>query len=86
MDMDTKCSEALKAAKRLIASVFILTHYNPELPPKLAGDVSAYGLGAVLSHVFPDGEQMICGICLMNVSTFREKLFTNQERDSLSDL
>ena len=47
MDMDTKCSEALTAAKRLIASVSILTHYNPELPLKLAGDVSTYGLGAV---------------------------------------
>ena len=46
MDMDTKCSEALTAAKRLIALVSILTHYNPEIPHNLAGGVSTYGLGA----------------------------------------
>ena len=35
----------------------ILMHYNPSLPVTLAGDVSNYGIGAVISHVTPEGHQ-----------------------------
>lgn len=34
-----------------------LVHYNPSLPLKLAADTSAYGVGAVVSHVMPNGEE-----------------------------
>ena len=32
-----------------------LVHYNPSLPLTLATDASPYGVGAVLSNLFPDG-------------------------------
>ena len=35
----------------------ILVHYNPDLPIRLAGDASSYGIGAVLSHVLADGTE-----------------------------
>ena len=35
----------------------MLTHYDPGVPLKLAGDASSDGLGAVLSHVFPQGTE-----------------------------
>jgi len=35
----------------------VLTHYNAELPLCLACDASPYMVGAVLSHVMPDGEE-----------------------------
>lgn len=35
----------------------VLTHYDPNLPVTLACDASSYGLGCVLSHIMPNGEE-----------------------------
>ena len=32
-------------------------HYNPDLPIRMAGDASAYRIGAVIAHVLPDGTE-----------------------------
>ena len=52
-----KCSQVFQATKTLLVSAPVLAHYNPELPIKMAGDVSAYGVGAVILHVFSDGTE-----------------------------
>ena len=49
--------KAVDTVKEMITSDTVLTHYNPELPVKLACDSSAYGLGAVISHVMENGEE-----------------------------
>ena len=35
-----------------MSSAQVLAHYDPELPIKLDCDASAYGVGAVLTHMY----------------------------------
>ena len=48
---------AFQMAKQKITSPNVLVHYDPSLPLCLAGDASAYGIGAVISHIMPDGKE-----------------------------
>jgi hypothetical protein len=41
----------------VLTSSEVLTHFNPSLQLQLACDASPYGVGAVLSHVLPSGEE-----------------------------
>ena len=52
-----QCEQAFTEAKRMITSEQVLTHYDPALPVRLACDASSTGIGAVLSHVMPDGSE-----------------------------
>ncbi|XP_040275489.1 uncharacterized protein K02A2.6-like [Bufo bufo] len=52
-----KCEEAFRLSKELILSSRVLVHYDLKKPVILACDASPYGLGAVLSHVMPDGTE-----------------------------
>lgn len=53
----TQCAEDFKAAKNGLTSSQVLVHYDPSLPLKQAADASAYGIGAVISHVYQDGSE-----------------------------
>ena len=47
------CAQAFELAKKKLVSA----DCDATLPLKLAGDASAYGVGAVISHVMPDGAE-----------------------------
>ena len=49
--------KAFEKVKTLITAETVLTHYDPDLPVRLACDSSAYGLGAVISRVMENGEE-----------------------------
>ena len=44
-------------AKNQLTPAKVLAHYNPSLPLQLAADVSAYRIGVVISHAYPDGTE-----------------------------
>nr|XP_029719642.1 uncharacterized protein K02A2.6-like [Aedes albopictus] len=52
-----QCQAAFDSVKQEMQSDRFLVHYNPSLPLVLATDASPYGVGAVLSHVYPDGSE-----------------------------
>ncbi|GFX04294.1 uncharacterized protein K02A2.6 [Trichonephila clavipes] len=52
-----ECEKAFKALKQEIASDRILCHYDPKLPLVLQTDASPVGIGAVLSHIMPNGSE-----------------------------
>jgi len=53
------CERAFNNAKQAFASDEILVSFNPNLPVVLATDASPYGVGAVLSHVYPNGTERV---------------------------
>ena len=56
---DQKCDDAFQRVKELVTSEQVLTHYDTNKPIKLACDASAYGIGAVISHVINGEEKPI---------------------------
>lgn len=51
------CQKAFEEAKEVIQSEQVLCHFDPTLPLVLATDASPFGVGAVLSHILPDGSE-----------------------------
>ena len=69
--------------KKLLVSAPVLAHYNPELSIRLAGDASAYGIGAVISHKFPDGtERPVAHASRTLTST--ERNYSQLEKEALA--
>lgn len=77
------CSKAFQKAKDQITSSEVLTHYDPKLPIYLAADASAYRIGAVISHVLPDGNEKPTSFVSRTVST-SEKKYAQLEKEALS--
>lgn len=50
-----ECKIAFEKAKGILISDLALTHFDPKLPIMVAADASQHGIGAVISHKFPDG-------------------------------
>lgn len=54
-----KQQNAFDKAKQILLSDLALTHYDPKLPIVVAADASKDGIGAVISHIFPDKSEKV---------------------------
>ena len=78
-----KEKKAFEASKKLLLSSQVLTHYNPELQLVLACDASQYGLGAVLSQRYPNGEERPVGYASRTLSK-AEQNYSQIEKEGLA--
>lgn len=78
-----ECMRAFKDVKEHIVSAGVLTHYNPQFPITLAADASAYGVGAVISHVLPDGTEHPIAFAARTLTT-SERNYAQIEKEALS--
>jgi len=80
---DKGCEKAFSWPKQALASSPVLVHYDPSLPIHLAADVSAYGIGAVISHVARDGSEhpIAFASCSLSVS---ERNYSQIEKEALA--
>ena len=78
-----ECKKSFTEIKKLLASAPVLAHYNPELPIQLAGDASAYGIGAVISHQFPDGSERPVAYASRTL-TSTERNYSQLEKEALA--
>ena len=79
----SECEKAFQNAKDQIVSARVLTHYDPVLPITTAADASAYGVGAVISHVLPDGSERPIAFASRTL-TQTERNYAQLEKEALS--
>lgn len=72
----TECQEAFERAK-------VLTHFDPALPIQLACDASLYGVGAVLAHIMPNGQEKPIALASRSLSKV-EANYAQIEHEALS--
>ena len=76
-------NNAFLASKDLLTSSSLLVHFNPKLKLMLACDASAYGIGAVLAHKYPDGSERPIGYASRSL-TKAEKNYSQIEKEGLA--
>ncbi|XP_057692513.1 uncharacterized protein K02A2.6-like [Corythoichthys intestinalis] len=79
----TECNKAFRNAKTALISSEVLTHFNPSYPIQLACDASPYGVGAVISHVFPNGDERPIAFASRTLNK-AESNYAQLEREALS--
>ena len=78
-----ECDESFRLAKEKLTSPNLLVHYDPTLPIELAGDASAYGVGAVISHIMPDKSERPIAYA-SHTLTGSERNYAQVEKEALS--
>ncbi|XP_058828543.1 uncharacterized protein K02A2.6-like [Topomyia yanbarensis] len=78
-----KCQAAFNKFKEVLKSDLLLTHYNPALDIVVSADASSVGVGATLSHKFPDGTLKVVQHA-SRALTAAEKNYSQSDREGLA--
>ena len=79
----SKQQRAFTRSKQLLTSVKVLVHYDQRLDLVVAGDASAYGIGAVLSHKMPNGEERPVAFASRTLS-LADRKYSQVEKEALA--
>ena len=75
--------QAFEEARKQLTSDRVLVHYDPSMALVLACDASPYGLGAVLSHQFEDGQERPIAYASRTLAP-AEKKYSQLEKEGLA--
>uniref|UniRef100_A0A803JEW5 Gypsy retrotransposon integrase-like protein 1 n=1 Tax=Xenopus tropicalis TaxID=8364 RepID=A0A803JEW5_XENTR len=78
-----ECEKAFQDAKQRLTNSKWLAHYDHSKPLRLACDASPYGVGAVISHILPNGEEHPIAFASRTL-TQTERNYAQIEREALS--
>ena len=81
MERNAEEKTAFQILKEALVSVKSLVHYNPKLPAELDHDLTSVGIGAIPSHVFPDGTEI--PISIASELWLKQKRITNKSSEKL---
>ncbi|XP_033126304.1 uncharacterized protein K02A2.6-like [Anneissia japonica] len=80
---DKGCEVAFQNSKKLILDNSLLVHYDVNRELRLACDASPYGVGAVISHIMPNGKERPIAFASRTLSN-SEQNYAQIEREALS--
>lgn len=81
-EWSSDCQAAMLLIKQKLISAAVFAHYDPQLPIKLKTDASSYGLGAVISLLYPNKLERPIARTL----TSAERNYAQIEREPLSSV
>lgn len=77
------CQEAFERFKAILSSDLLLTHYDPAQEIIVSADASSIGIGATISHRFPDGSIKVVQHA-SRALTSTEQAYSQPDREGLA--
>lgn len=78
-----QCEKSFQEAKQIFTSPRCLIHFDSRLPVTLATDASPYSVGAVLSHILPDGSERAIQYASKTLSKTQQK-YSQIDKEALA--